>query len=248
MKRFLPSLVALLLAACATGSKTTGSNTQVEVDSHALLGDIAFERQQLDVATNEYLAAALLSDQAALAERAARVAHQVDLTEPGLKAVARWKALAPKDERALWFGGVFETRAHRVDKATAEFESFIRELGDQGTGFALVLEALADEPNAEATTSIMRSLNTTFPGVPAGQYALARLALRSGDFDLALTNAKAAADSDPKWLEAQWLYARSLLVSGKTDESLAIAARLAEQHPESQAQLQYAELLLPTSE
>ena len=244
MKRLLPSLVALLLAACATGSKTDGSNAQVEVDSHGLLGDIAFERQQLDTAANEYLAAALLSDQPALAERATRVAHQVDLTDQGLKAVARWKALAPKDERALWFAGVFETRAHRVDKATAEFESFIRELGDPGTGFALVLEALADEPNAEATTAIMRSLNTTFPNVPAGQYALARLALRSGDFDLALTNAKAAAGSDPNWLEAQLLYARSLLVSGKTDESLAIAGGLAAEHPETQVQLQYAELLL----
>src|SRR4051812_25399259 len=142
MKRFLPSLVALLLAACATGSKTDGSSTQVEIDSHALLGDIAFERQQLDTATNEYLAAALLSDQPALAERATGVAHQADLTEQGLKAVARWKALAPKDQRPLLFAGLFQTRAHRVDKATAEFETFIRELGDPGTGFRFVLEAL----------------------------------------------------------------------------------------------------------
>jgi tetratricopeptide (TPR) repeat protein len=244
MKRLSPWLAAFLLAACATGSKTDGGDVQVEIDSHALLGDIAFERQQLATATNEYLAAALLSDQPAVAERATRIAHQVELTEPGLKAVARWKALAPKDERPFWFAGVFETRAHRVDKATAEFTTFMRELGDTGTGFALVLEALADEPNADATTAIMRSLNNTFPGVPAGQYALARLALRSGDFDLALTNAKTAADSDPNWLEAQLLYARSLLVAGKTDESLAIAAQLAEQHPEAQVQLQYAELLL----
>ncbi len=244
MKRFFPSLAALLLAACATGSKTDGNNVQVEIDSHGLLGDIAFERQQLDTATNEYLAAALLSDQPALAERATRVAQQVDLTEQGLKAVARWKALAPKDERPLWFAGVFETRAHRIDKATAEFETFIRELGDPATGFALVLEALADEPKPKARRRSCARSTTTFPGVPAGQYALARLALRSGDFDLALTNAKAAADSDPNWLEAQLLYARSLLVSGKTDESLAIAARLADQHPETQVQLQYAELLL----
>jgi Flp pilus assembly protein TadD len=244
MKRLLPWLAALLLAACATGSKTNGDDVQVEIDSHSLLGDIAFERQQPDKAANEYLAAALLSDQPGVAERATRVAHQVELTEPGLKAVARWKELAPKDERPLWFAGVFETRAHRVDKATAEFETFMRELGDTGTGFALVLEALADEPNADATTAIMRSLNETFPGVPAGQYALARLALRSGNFDLALSNAKSAADSDPNWLEAQLLYARSLLVAGKTDQSLAIAAELAEQHPEAQVQLQYAELLL----
>ena len=73
MNRFLPPLVALLLAACATGSKTSGTNAQVEVDSHELLGDIAFERQQLDTAANEYLAAALLSDQPALAAEAVQL-------------------------------------------------------------------------------------------------------------------------------------------------------------------------------
>jgi tetratricopeptide (TPR) repeat protein len=107
-----------------------------------------------------------------------------------------------------------------------------------------VLEALADEPYTSAATAIMRALNTTFPDVPAGQYALARLALRSGEFDLALTNAAAASESDPDWLEAQLLYARTLLVAGRTDESLAIAARLAEQNTEVEVQLQYAELLL----
>src|SRR5262249_53716275 len=158
--------------ACATGSKTNGNNVQVEVDSHALLGDIADERQQFDTATNEYLAAAMLSDQPAFAANATRLARQADLNEQGLKAVARWKEPAPKDDRPLSFAGVFETRAHRVDKATAEFETFIRDLGDPGTGFRLVLEALADEPNAEATTAIMRSLNAAFPNVPWGQYAL----------------------------------------------------------------------------
>jgi tetratricopeptide (TPR) repeat protein len=68
--------------------------------------------------------------------------------------------------------------------------------------------------------------------------------LRSGDFDLALENAKAATDSDANWLEAQMLYARSLLVAGKTEESLEIAARLAGQHTAVEVQLQYAELLL----
>ena len=80
--------------------------------------------------------------------------------------------------------------------------------------------------------------------MPAGQYGLARLALRSGDFDVALKNAEAASKSDPEWLEAQLLYARALLVAGRTDESLAIAAKLAEQHKEVEVQLQYAELLL----
>jgi tetratricopeptide (TPR) repeat protein len=90
----------------------------------------------------------------------------------------------------------------------------------------------------------MLRLNETFPNVPAGQYALARLALRSGDFELALTNAEAASKSNPDWIDAQLLYARALLVTGKTDDSLAIAAELAGRHDEVEVQLQYAELLL----
>ena len=40
------------------------------------------------------------------------------------------------------------------------------------------------------------------------------------------------------------MYARTLLVTGKTDDSLAIAAELAGRHDEVEVQLQYAELLL----
>jgi tetratricopeptide (TPR) repeat protein len=244
MKRFWPWLPAVVVAGCATAPATDGGDTQVEVDSHSLLGEIALERQQFETAANEFLAAALLSKEPALAERATRAAHQLELTEQGLRAANRWKEVAPGDERPFWFAGVFETRSNRLARAATEFESFMRELGDPARGFVLVLEPLADEPYTDAATAIMRSLTEKFPGVPAGQYALARLALRSGDFDLALENAKAASDSDPDWLEAQLLYARSLLVAGKSDESLAIAARLAEQHTEVEVQLQYAELLL----
>jgi tetratricopeptide (TPR) repeat protein len=244
MKRFWPTLPALVLAGCATSPLTDGGDAQIEIDTHSLSGEIAFERQQFETAADEFLAAALLSRDPALAERAARIAHQLELTPQGLRAANRWKELAPDDERPFWFAGVFETRSNRLARATTEFESFMRKLGDLPTGFALVLEPLADEPYTDAATAIMRSLQQKFPDVPAGQYALARLALRSGDFDLALENAKAASESDPNWLEAQLLYARSLLVAGKTEESLAIAASLAEQHKEVEVQLQYAELLL----
>jgi tetratricopeptide (TPR) repeat protein len=244
MKRSWIWLAAVTLAGCATTGPGGGAVDPIEADSHSLLGDIALERQQFDEAGDEYLQAAMLSDEPALAERATRLAHQIELTPLGLRAADRWHQVAPDDERPYWFSGVFELRSNRVDRATAEFEGFMRAIGDPPSGFALVLEALADEPNTDAATAIMRSLTRTFPDTPAGHYALARLALRSGDFDLALENASAASQSDPDWLEAQLLYARSLLVAGRTDESLAIAERLATLHKEVEVQLQYAELLL----
>jgi tetratricopeptide (TPR) repeat protein len=244
MKRAPLWLLAACVAGCATTPAADLGDRQVEVDSHVLLGDIALERQDFPTAANELLAAALVSDSPAIAERATRMAHQLDLTEAGVKAAQRWQALAPDDERPLWFAGVFETRANRLPNAVARFEAFMRAADDPATGFALVLEALADEPYPRAATAIMHSLNDTFPNVPAGQYGLARLALRSGDFDLALTNAEAASKSDANWLEAQLLYARAMLVAGHTDDSLALAAKLSAEHKEVEVQLQYAELLL----
>src|SRR5690606_26435484 len=53
-----------------------------------------------------------------------------------------------------------------------------------------------------------------------------------------------AADRRPDWRDAQLLYARTLLVAGRTDESLALVARVAEESDDLEVDLQHAELLL----
>lgn len=238
-------LPAVLLAACATApTSLDGADRQIEVDSHLLLGDIALERQDRQTALREFLAASVLSDEPGPSERATRTAYELDLTEQGLTAAKRWRELAPDDDRPAWYLGVFETRANHVPRAIEEFSAFIGSLDDRRAAFALVLEALGDEPYPRTATLIMRELNEAFPDEPMGRYALARLALRSADFELALEHADAARQSDPDWIEAQLLYARALLVTGRTDDSLAIAGDLAERHDELEVQLQYAELLL----
>jgi len=243
----LPLVALAALAACATapsGGRQPSADRQIAIDTHLLLGEVALERQQFEQALGEFLAAAELSEHPAFAERATRMAHQLELTEPGLRAVARWRELAPEDERPHWFSGVLETRAGRLDRATDDFARFVEALGDTPAGLALVLEALAAEPDTDGATEIMRQLTERFPGTAAGHYGLARLAMRSGDFPLALENARAASELEPDWIDARLLYARTLLVAGRTEDSLAIAAELAEQFDAVEVQLQYAELLL----
>jgi tetratricopeptide (TPR) repeat protein len=239
-------LAIVTLTSCATVAVTRddSAGSQIQIDTHTLLADVALERQQFETAADEMLTAAMLSDHPWYAERATRIAHQLELRNEGLRAANRWNALAPEDERPHWFAGVFEMRGNRIVRASEEFRTFVGAVGDPATGLALVLEALANEPYADAATAVMRELTAAYPGTGAGYYALARLALRSGDFELALENARAATESDPDWLDAKLLYARSLLVAGRTADSLAIGAELLEEHDEVEVRLQYAELLL----
>ena len=228
----------------------TPEQRRIDIDSYTLLGQIALEQQQPDEATEHFLQAALISDDPALAERAVRMAHRLGLTDTGITAVQRWREIAPDDERSYWFSGIFETRSGRLDRAIAEFTALIEQLGvaDAGSGLALVVEALSTEPDTAASAAVMSALVDTFPGTAEGHYGLARLALRAGGFQLALDNAETATELRPEWLEAQLLLARTLLVAGRTEASLELAARLADEQPEAPVQLQYAELLLSAGE
>ncbi|HEU4618693.1 MAG TPA: tetratricopeptide repeat protein [Gammaproteobacteria bacterium] len=253
--RHLPnSLLAAFcaIAACAALAQTptptpTPKGTQVDIDSHALLAQIAFEDGRREDAAKEFLQAALLSDDPSFAERAARLAYDLGLTDTGLSAARRWLVLAPDDSRAHWFSGIFEARTGNADAATSEFGEFVsavQAIGNAGSGLGLVVEALSSEPDTATATKIMTSLVERFPGTAEGDYGLAQLAMRSGDFDLALQHAESATKQRPDWLEAELLYARALLASGKSDQALALMDKLAQDHGEIEVQLQYAELLL----
>jgi tetratricopeptide (TPR) repeat protein len=137
-------------------------------------------------------------------------------------------------------------RTGRLDAAAADFSAVIDALpaASTGSGLALAFEAIADEADAGAGTYIMNALVESHAGFAEGHYALARLALRSGDFDLCLRHAREAARMEPDWLDAQLLLARALLVGGSTQESLELARKLAAANPEPPVRQQLAELLL----
>ncbi len=244
--RLYPYLLLAALAGCASAQPSAPEQARVAVDSAVLSGRLALDAQRPEDAAAHFLEAARLSDDPALAERTARIAHRFTLTSIGHEAVQRWQALAPEDARAHWFAGIFHTRSGRVDDAVDSFEQLVSGMPGRspGRGLDLVLEALGAEPNTAEATEIMRRLTDRFPGTARGHFALAQLALRSGDFDIALENAEAAAELDPDRLEAQLLYAWTLLVAGRTDESLALGEQLASEHEAAEVQLQYAELLL----
>ncbi|MFO7285919.1 MAG: tetratricopeptide repeat protein [Gammaproteobacteria bacterium] len=240
----IPLIVCL--AGCA-GTPVEAQRSRIEVDTSALRGEIALAADRLEEAARHFLDAARLAEDPSLAERATRIAYDSGQQDLGLEAARRWLELAPQDPRGHWFAGIFEVRFGRIADATGHFTAFVRAAESRGGiagAIGLVADALAAEPDAAAGVAVMQSLVAEYPTSPEARYGLARLALRAGDFELALDNAHEAVDRRPDWRDAQLLYARTLLVAGRTDESLALVARVAEESDDLEVDLQHAELLL----
>ena len=235
-------------AAGLGGCASTGpvSSPQVDLDSHLLLAEIAREREEFDAAVEHYLAAALISESPQLAELTAELAQQTDLPGIGLQATERWRELDPEVTRALQYSGTFKLRLGAREAALDDFMAFVSGAGNAAAAVARSIEVLAEEDDAGAATAIAQGLVDAHPDIAEGHYGLARLALRSGDYATVLAHSERAAALSPDWVEAQMLYARSLLLTGRDENGLALARQLAADEPRLEVRLQYAELLLST--
>jgi len=242
--KFFLTIAFSWLAGCATSTGRQSSAPRIDIDSHVVLASIARERQNNIEAADHYLAAALLSDDPQHAELAADIAHQQDLTERGLQAAERWQQLSSDNPRAHQYMGIFKLRSGDAAGAVAEFDQILAATENHGPALAFLIEFLSNESDSQTTTAVVAQLVESYPGTPEGHYGLARLGLRSGNFLVALENAERAVDLEPEWIEAQLLYARMMVISGRVDEGLALAESIAEEQPELDVRLQYAELLL----
>ncbi len=242
--KYLLAVAVTWLAGCATGTVQPSSNARIDLDSHLVLAAVARDQQNGREAAEHYLAASQLSTDPTLPEMACEIARQFNLNELGLEAAERWQALSPNDPRVHQFLGVFRLRLGDPEAAVAEFEQLLAATDDHAAALAFLIEMLASESATQMTTSVVSQLVAQYPGTPEGHYGLARLGLRSGDYQLALENVERAVELQPEWVEAQLLYARILLITGRTDEAIALAKSVAEEQPELEVHLQYAELLL----
>jgi len=246
----LPARLGALLTVLAALSLPAAAQDRIDVDSERLLGELALAGQRPQEAAEHFLEAAMASENPFYAERAALTAYDFALDSIGHQAVARWRDLDPENPRTDYFAGIFETRSGRVDAAVSEFTEVLETFPptNVGSGFAVILEGLANEPSANTAAQVMFELNRRFPDSPEGHYGLAQLALRAGAFDLALAESEATIELAPDWAEARLLHARTLLLSGRSDEALAIASELADEYDNTALRLQLAELLLSSGD
>ena len=231
-----------LLSACAVTPPEIAR--RVDFDSHLLLAEIAREGQELRLAARHYLEASLISEDPSLAELATELSHQLGLSEIGLQAAERWEELSPNATRPHLYLGAFKLRSSSYAAALIEFETFISGASNTEAAISRSIEILSNETDQIGATTVLIALVESYPSIAEGHYGLARFAMRDNDFLRALENAEQATILKPDWVEAQLLYARTLLIAGRIDEALALSEQLVADEASLETRLEYAELLL----
>ena len=192
-----------------------------------------------------YADAAKLSDDPELAERATILSYESGLTDVGLTAGRRWLELKEEDDARVYrYLGALELRDGDTKASSRYFSELVERAPDVPSGMELMLGFLALERDRQASTAVMRRIVKSYPQSAEAHYSLGRLALRSGDTDLALESARRGIELRPDWPDGELLYARVLLVTGATELGLERGKAVAEQAEDPQVRLEYAELLL----
>jgi tetratricopeptide (TPR) repeat protein len=250
--KFLPVLAILaVLAACA--GLPDGGTAPVEAPRppEALLadGDAALERNELPEAARAYRKAAEASEDETIAEQATRTAFDHFQMGEAALAAERWLAINPTSEQARRYAGVAALELHRLDVAE---EHFAQLLGSgayisPAAGFLALLPVMTEHGTAPDVTELFRRLVARYPDVAEGYHALGSAALRSDNFELAVTSARRATELAKYWVPARMLLARALIASGDVQAGLDAARELV-MAPDSDiaTHLEYALMLAAT--
>ena len=227
--RLLPAAVAaacVLAPATAAGQKAPTEPGQAAAHAAApglsaelmyrlLVGDIALQRGDGNIAARAYIEAARDTRDPALARRATEIALATRQRGAALQAARLWSELEPGSERARDLVASLSSgtagRAEMVDD-TLELRSRLeRALADAATSGASIGDAflqlnrlLAPEPDRMQTWRLIRALAEPYPNLAEAHFAVALAAYNTGLAEIGTAASAAAAVNRALELKPGW--------------------------------------------
>ncbi len=210
-----------------------------------LLGEIAGQREQLEVSVLHYLRAAEVSDDPRVAERALRIALFAKQDAAALTAARRWVELDPESVDARQSLAVLALHARIPEEAYDQFEYLLGRSGEDTQVYQGITGLLARSEDRELALALMSRLVQKHPRSAQAHLAYSRLALHAENTDLALSEVEQALALEPTLIEAQILRAGVRAKAG--DNELAkreLATAIAAQPDNVELRMAQARLLL----
>lgn len=192
-----------------------------EVLYQLLVAELAGQRGEIGVAVANYLAAARTSQDAQVAERAARVAIYAQALEQGLEAAELWVKLAPNKAEAREVLAPLLLTFGRAPEAEHHYQRYIALSADKpDRGFLQIAGQLARAKNPLAALSVMDKLVAGQVDNPYAWLGHSQLTLHQAKLDLAVDSVNKALNLKPNWASAVVVRARILALQGDKEAAI----------------------------
>jgi len=244
--RCVAAATLLAVAGCATAGEPRFSSPQAKAQYHVMVGEMAAQRRQPEMAAQEFLKALELSPDPELAMRAASLALAAKNEPLALKAARRWQELAPSESDPREAVARLALRAGKRDEALAQCEALIRgHAGGPDEGFRQVAQVLSQEGGKQDDAlAVMEQLRKKWPALAGAYHAQSQLALRFSQIELAERSAREALRLSPGSRDSLLLLTGVLVKKGDIAGADAAMAELLKDGGDAELRLGYARLLL----
>jgi len=211
-----------------------------------LVAEFALKRGQYPLALEYYADVARQSADAAVAERAVRIALMARDNERGLEVARIWSQLAKPNHNARQVYAAFLIRVGRIKEATTVLKQLSEELSDQDQQiFARIATMLSRVKPAQTSIQVMESVVADQQDNVEAQFSLAQLLGRFGEEERARKVLDRVRELDPGNERAAIYAAQILAHDGKKTDAADSLAKFLKTHPDATtARLSYARLLV----
>jgi len=230
--------VAVILSACSGVPRDAAPESTYIPDTnyYLLMAEIALQRKAYVTAAEQYLNAAELSVDPALAERATEFATKYGYDTFALSGARRWLELEADNLEAHESAGRLYLRRYDSENSYTHLHALLGDSPDDEVFLALGA-ALAGEGNTSGVTAVFKRF--------ARQYPDSAGLLRSGAFELAFlaTGKVDDAMADSSSMELQLLVAQVLMAQGHEAAALEQIENLRKESASIAVELEYVRLL-----
>lgn len=215
---------------------------------HVLVAELAHRRGHSEITLDSYRAAAGLTDDVQVVERAATLALALSEDDPAvLELSRRWYALAPANAQARQALALALLRNGNVEEAVEHLEAVRSEAAgrEQHDGFATVGSLLGQVEDKTMALRVMALLRERHPQSLHAAYYYALAALDVDDAEAALKSLETTLAQNPDWGQGHLLQARIMTQTGAGEAALeALAKAVARLPDDRELRSGYARLLV----
>ncbi len=210
-----------------------------------LLGDIAAQRNQPELAAQAYLDLAKETRDPRVARRAAQLAYEARQYDTAVQAFQLWQDLEPSSPLAKQMLLSLLLSGGKLQEARPVLQDVLQsDPANAGHTFASIYSLVLRTPDKSAALDWLIDVTHPYPDVAEGHWVVAQAAVAAGKNELALAEIHKAVSLRPDW-DAAVVFEAELYLNVDPPKGLELLKKFLDAHPDNKdMRLYYARALL----